>query len=555
MNGPSGRPHGGRHRRWMLLGMAVFGMLFLGANDSDLYLRIHKSIELFGKVYKEIALHHVDDIQPERLMRSGVDGMLQSVDPYTVFLEENEKDEIDLVTTGRYGGIGVSIGIRDGEITIVNLLEGYSASKQGLQVGDRILAVDGTILKDMAMEEVRKLVRGAPGTEVRFTVERTGVKAALEFLLVREDIPVKNITYAGFVEPGIAYIRVERFSRTAANDLRTHLKDLQAREAIQGIVLDLRDNPGGLLDIAVDMVAKFVPESSLVVSTRGRRPESERRYHSLERPMFPTVPLAVLVNENSASASEIVAGAIQDLDRGVVVGTRTFGKGLVQTISRLTETASMKVTTARYYTPSGRCIQELDYAHRKGNGDASSVPDSLRQEFRTANGRRVFEAGGIAPDTLVRYSPPGSLMTALQRRAMFFKFANHLVAENRITDAFVVTDRTVEDFERYLQATRFSYDEDMERVLRDLESRAALNKYTSVFADKLAELTSVHRTEKERSFDRHREDIRLALGDEIRGRVGGERARVEAMLSHDIQAMAAVGILKDRRTYGRLTSP
>src|SRR3989338_1356509 len=409
------------------ISIAAAAVLFLalGAEDGELLFRINRSIDLFGKVYREIAVQHVDGLDPERLMRSGIDGMLKGLDPYTVFIDEEGSDEIDLVTTGRYGGIGVSIGVRDGAVVIVNLLEGFTASKQGLRIGDRIVEVEGSPVSTASVDQIRRLVRGSPGTEVRMKIEREGESAPLDFVLVREEIPVRNISYAGYAAQGVAYVRLERFSRTAGDDLRSSLKDLKSTGEIKGVILDLRDNPGGLLDIAVDVVAKFVPESSLVVSTRGRKPETERKYFSTEQPMLPDMPLAVLVNENSASASEIVAGAIQDLDRGVIVGTRTFGKGLVQTISRLTETASLKITTARYYTPSGRCIQELDYAHRTRDGEASVVPDSLRRLFQTRNHRPVLEAGGIHPDTLVPLPEAGPLIAALVRKAMFFKYANY----------------------------------------------------------------------------------------------------------------------------------
>lgn len=528
------------------------GFVFLGADDSELYLRIHRSIELFSKVYKEITLHHVDEIKPEQLMRAGIDGMLGGVDPYTVFMDEDETDEIDLVTTGRYGGIGVSIGLRDGEIMIVNLLEGYSAARQGLQVGDKIIAVDGRAIHGLDFEEIRRLVRGAPGTEVRFTIERGGETARLEYVLVREDIPVRNIPYAGFVRPGIAYVRIERFSRTAASDLRTRLEDLQKSAEVRGVLLDLRDNPGGLLDIAVDIVAQFVPESSLVVSTRGRTPETERRYYSLERPVLPTVPLAVLVNGNSASASEIVAGAVQDLDRGVILGTRTFGKGLVQTVSRLTENASMKITTARYYTPSGRCIQELDYTNRKKNGDARALPDSLRKEFMTVGGRVVYEAGGITPDTIVDQVDLGPLMAALQRKAMFFKFANQLAARKQLTPTFLVTDKTVDEFKAYLSDVAFDFDEGTERELEHVEERAKASRYSGTFLSLVADVRSSIKKEKELAFDRYRKEIRRAISEEVAVRVEGEQAGIRASLEHDPQVQYAAGLLKDRAAYGRV---
>jgi carboxyl-terminal processing protease len=424
-----------------------------------------------------------------------------------------------------------------------------------LRIGDKILAVDGTTLHGLDMEQIRKLVRGAAGTEVLFTIEREGERATLEYVLVREDIPVRNITYAGFIEPGIGYVRIERFSRTAANDLRTSLKDLQAASEIEGIVLDLRNNPGGLLDIAVDVVAKFIPESSLVVSTKGRQPASQRKYYSLERPMYPDIPLAVLVNENSASASEIVAGAVQDLDRGIVIGTRSFGKGLVQTITRLTATASMKITTARYYTPSGRCIQELDYAHRKQNGDATATPDSLRKEFRTSRGRVVYEAGGVTPDSIVEQPVQGALIQALYRKAMFFKYANYLNGAGKLHPSFEVTAGTIKDFQQYLTAEEFVYEESVERGLSALSEEAEASRYSAEFMERVAELGGMINGEKASAFERYRNEIRQALQQEVLARVADEHASIEASLEFDSQARAAVKLLQDRRTYSALLSP
>ncbi|MEX0736838.1 MAG: S41 family peptidase, partial [Bacteroidota bacterium] len=258
---------------------------FYGVSDSEMFLKIHRGIDLFGKVYKEIAANYVDEVDPERFMKAGIDGMLKTLDPYTVYIGEKDNDEVDLVTTGKYAGVGITIGLRDGIVTVINPLEGYSAAKQGIQPGDRILEIDGTTIIAMAMEDVRLLVRGPLGTSLRMKVGREGEAGPLEFVLVREEIPVRNVSYAGFFEEGIGYIRLERFSRTAGDDVRNALKELKAKGTIRSLVLDLRDNPGGLLDVAVDVVSKFVPESSLVVSTRGRKSEADRKYYSVEKPL------------------------------------------------------------------------------------------------------------------------------------------------------------------------------------------------------------------------------------------------------------------------------
>lgn len=540
-------------RRFLLLsGVAVVAtLLFVAAQNGGLFFRINRSIDLFSKVYREVVLQHVDDVDPDVLMRRGINGMLEGLDPYTVFIDDKESDDLELVTTGRYGGIGVSIGVRDGAVVIVNLLEGFSASRQGLQVGDRLLEVEGTAVSSVKPEEIRRLVRGAPGTEVRLKIARDGEAQPLDFVLLREDIRVRNISYSGLVEPRIGYIRLERFSRTAGEDVRAAIKELKSTGDLRGVVLDLRDNPGGLLDIAVDVMSAFVPESSLVVSTKGRRRETDRRYLTDQAPLVPDLPVAVLVNGNSASASEIVAGAMQDLDRGLVIGTRTFGKGLVQTVSRLTETASLKITTARYYTPSGRCIQVLDYAHRSADGQASTLPDSLRRTFTTRNGRPVTEGGGILPDSTVAEPTVGPFMAALMRKAMFFKYATSLAARGRLDSTTRATDAMLADFSRYLDSTGFKYEEDAETALKNLRTIAVESRYQTSFTTELSALEKLVEVEKRRSFERYRDEVRRGLQVELAARSFGERGRVQASFEGDRQLAAAVGLLKQPASYGR----
>ena len=531
----------------------IFTVGWMSVNDSQFLLKVYTGIDMFSRVYKEIALNYVEDIDPERFARAGVDGMLRTLDPYTVYIGEKEGDELELVTSGKYGGIGVSIGLRDGNIIILNLLEGYSAAKQGIQVGDRILEVDGKSVAGKSLEDIRLLVRGAPGTEIKLTIEREGEKKPLEFVLLREEIPVRNITYIGYVEKGIGYIRLERFSRTAGEDMRNAIKDLKARGELNGLILDLRDNPGGLLEVAVEVVSKFVPESSLVVSTKGRKRESERKYYSTEIPMASGVPLAVLVNRNSASASEIVAGAIQDLDVGVIVGTRTFGKGLVQTISRFSENSSLKITTARYYTPSGRCIQEIDYSKRGTDGTIISTPDSTKRIFHTAHNRLVREGGGIYPDSTVTDSTRNTYLDELSRKGMFFKFANNYAVKIKtLPENFDVTDAMIEDFKKFLQEKGFEYLEESEIRLKELREIAKASSYDKAFYEGISKLEALVQTEKERQANRCKEELRDALRAEILNRLKGEKARIEASLPRDQQVRVAIGILKNKAVYNSL---
>lgn len=535
-----------------LLALTSFGFISEGG-DAEFYLKIYRGIDTYSKVYKEITINYVDSLDPEEFMRAGVDGMLRTLDPYTVYIGEKENDEIDLITNGKYGGVGVTIGLRDGYVTVINLLEGFSAAKQGVEVGDRIIEVEGKETKGMSLEGIRQFVRGAPGTELKMKIEREGEKKHIDFVLMREEISVHNIAYAGYVKDGIGYVRLERFSRTAGDDLRNTISDLRAKGELKGLVLDLRDNPGGLLESAVEVVSKFVPESSLVVSTRGRKSDSERKYYSSESPILKDVPTAVLVNRFSASASEIVGGAIQDLDRGIIVGTRTFGKGLVQTITRLSENASLKITTARYYTPSGRCIQEVDYWHRDGDGNVTTKPDSLRREFRTAHNRRVWESGGILPDTVVSDTIRNMFLEELNRKSMFFKYANHYAYEKKIIpDTFEVSNATIDDFESFLKEKDFEYQDEGEVKLKELRTLATNARYDQSFLDGLNKLESELKASRGKQIHRYQEDVRLALKTEILARMKGDKARFESTFATDIQLQTAISILKNKKTYDKL---
>lgn len=540
-----------------LLAIAVIASGFLvgffGRSDDDLMLKTRQWIGVFGKVYTDVALNYVDPIDPERFMHAGIDGMLKTLDPYTVYLGEKESDELDLVTTGKYAGVGITIGLRDGYITVISPMEGYSAAKQGIQSGDRILEIDGKVLKSRSTEEVRELVRGVPGTSLKMKIEREGELQPIEFVLIREEIPVRNVTFAGFVSDGIAYIRLERFSRTAGDDVRSSIKDLQSKGSIKGVVLDLRDNPGGLLDIAVDVVSKFLPESTLVVSTKGRRNDSERKYYTTETPMLGDVPLAVLVDRGSASASEIVAGAIQDLDRGVIVGTRSFGKGLVQTITRITENSSLKITSGRYYTPSGRSIQEVDYSHRTRDGVFTVKPDSARNRFRTAHNRLVLDGEGIVPDTTVPDESSSKLLEELARKAMLFKFANHLATVKRnLPENLEVTDALVLEFDAFLKEKNFQYEEESEVQLKALRESAGKARYGKQFYEEVDRLAKIILEEKGRAFERYDKEVRRALKLEIIERFKGEKTAIQASFKDDRQLQIAATLLKSKGAYARL---
>lgn len=522
------------------------------AQDDGYFFKVSKSIEIFGRVYKEVALNYVDEIDPEKFMEAGLDGLLGTLDPYTRFINEKEGDEIELITSGKYGGIGITIGSRDDHIIITGLMEGYSAERQGLQPGDKILEINGTPLKGLKPEDVRSLTRGEPGTIVHISVERDGEEKPLEFDITREEIHLKNITYADYIDNGIAYVRLERFSRTAGDELRVAIKDLRLRGELKGLILDLRDNPGGLLDVAVDIVEKFVPKGSLVVSTRGRSPESEKKYVSSEEPMLPALPLVILVNRNSASASEIVAGAVQDLDRGVIIGSRTFGKGLVQTITPLAYNTQLKITTGKYYTPSGRCIQEINYLHQNPGGVFAITPDSLRHEFKTSRGRTVFELGGIHPDTTVELPEPGPLLKELVRRSMYLKFANRFALQfPLLPPGFQPDDSLMTRFRGFLDEQKFIFTDEGELKVKELLEIASRMKYNPDVLQEIEHLRARLDVDKTVRLEKDKSEILSALNTEIIRRYQGERGRIAVSLIYDIQVSAARGLLLNSEEYNR----
>jgi carboxyl-terminal processing protease len=521
---------------------------FKGA-EGDYFFRINKSIDIFGRVYKEIALNYVDEVNPEAVMEAGIDGLLGTLDPYTNFISEKEADEVELLTAGKYGGIGISVGIRDGYIVILSLMEGYSAQRQGLLPGDRIIEIDGQVLVPTKLGSIHAMTRGEAGSEVRLKIERDGEPKPLEFTLIREEIQLKNLGYADFVGDGIAYFHIERFSRGAGDELRLAIRELRLKGAIKGVVLDLRDNPGGLLDVAVDVVEKFVPKGSLVVSTRGRRPESERKYYATDEPMLPDVPLVILVNRSSASASEIVAGAIQDLDRGLIVGTRSFGKGLVQTIAPLVYNTQMKITTAKYYTPSGRCIQEINYQRKGKDGTFETTPDSAKHKFKTLNGRMELEAGGITPDSSVGQPEHSNLYNELLRRSMFFKYASRHAASHSILDPGF--DSLLIGFEQFLAEQKFSYQDEGDVKLKELAAAAEKLKYPPAIREEIDRLKEAMSAPKTIRLAQIGTEVLPALRQEVMARWKGERGRIEVALQDDSEVKAAVGMLQNAKLYRR----
>ncbi len=534
---------------------ALVILLFSGffPGEDDVYFQISKNIDLFGKVYKEISLNYVDNINPEQFMRAGIEGMLNTLDPYTIFIDGDKKDEIDLITSGKYGGVGVSIGVRGNSVTVVEVLDGYSAQRQGIRIGDEIIAADSVAITPENIDDVSQLVKGEPGTTVNLTIVRNEESDTINFSLVREEVKVKNLTYYGFMPENSsnAYLKLSSFSRSAASEVLDALKELKAKREIKSIVLDLRGNPGGLLDVAADICDKFLPKGDLIVTTKGRDDTNINHYYADQEPLVGQARLVVLINQGSASASEIVAGAMQDHDRGVLIGTKSYGKGLVQTITPLNYNASLKITTAKYYTPSGRCIQKINYAeNNKVITDADSI---LSSKYLTDNKRPVYGAGGITPDSTVEYKIDGDVTEYLLAKGMFFKFADHYYYNHQDAPfSSIKDDKIFSEFEKYLKDEHFEYSSEAEKAVNKLITDADNKKLDSSIRSELKKLKDQFGQLDGSEFKIYKNEIVRELKSELAARYLGSEGRVEEALDNDPQFQAALSVLADTTTYNRL---
>lgn len=540
----------------LILVISIASALILGfyiQKSGDIYYEISKNMELFGKVYKEISFNYVDEINPEEFMREGIKGMLKSLDPYTVFIDESKQEDIDLMTNGKYGGIGVTIGVRNERITITEILEGYAAQKQGLRIGDVVIEVDGQPISSSDVEDLSSRVKGEPGTTVQVKIVRNNDKDTLTFNLIREEIVLKNLVYADFYPENSnnVYLKLTNFSRTAAEEIKTALKKLKAQKPVESIILDLRGNPGGLLDVAVDVSNKFLQKDLLIVSTKGRDPKNEKKYFAKEEPIAPDEKLIILINENSASASEIVAGAIQDHDRGVILGTQSFGKGLVQTITPISYNTSLKITTAKYYTPSGRCIQKIDYSKKNKVFNTPLIDD--KSEFSTDNNRKVYSAGGITPDTLVKFDIEGELTKELLAKGIIFDFADKFYYSNQATDFNKLTDNKIfSDFVVFINNKDFDYTPEVEKKAEELITSLEKNKINGAILASANKLKKQLSTLLDKELEAYKSEILAYIRIELANRYYNQEKSIEEALKFDKQFNAALTLFKNESLYNKL---
>jgi carboxyl-terminal processing protease len=518
-------------------------------NQESRDFRIAKNLDIFFSLFRELNTFYVDTINPDKLIKTGIDNMLKTLDPYTVYYPESESDEFTFMTTGKYGGIG-SLVRNNGEYTIVSeVYKGFPADKAGIKPGDILKKVDGTSLKGFSTDKVSEKLKGNPGTDIDITIERNGND--LDLKVKREKITMPPVPYYGMIDSNTGYIRFTNFTQNCISDVKSALIALKEQNARQ-IILDLRGNPGGLLTEAVEIVNLFVPQGTEVVDTKGKVKQFDEEYKTNKEPVDPQIPLALIINSGSASASEIVAGAIQDLDRGIIVGQRSYGKGLVQITRPLSYNTQLKVTTAKYYIPSGRCIQARDFSHPNPDGSVGIIPDSLISEFKTRHGRIVRDGGGITPDIEIVPEPLSQIASELYLRNYIFDFATQYYwahPDIKSIDDFKFSDKDYNDFRDYLVKRKFDYKTVTEESLNDLIANAKKEKYYDMHKELFTELQKDIAHDLDQDLKQFRGEISDLLEDEIVSRYFYESGAISYTIRKDKQVLKALQTLNSRKDY------
>ncbi len=535
-------------KKFVLVSLSVLvigGLAFKPAED---YFEISKNLDIFVSLFREVNMYYVDETKPGEMMKTGIDAMLEGLDPYTNYITESEIEDYRFITTGEYGGIGASIREIDGKVVITEPFEGYPAQRIGILAGDVIEEVDGKKIGTKTSEEINRLLRGQSGTNLLLGLRRSGAQQLMKFEVKREEIKVKNVPYFGMVNNETGFIKLTGFTDNAAGEVKEALLKLKNEKGCKNLILDLRDNPGGLLREAVDIVNIFVDKGIEVVFTKGKVKDWDKSYKTLNAPVDNVIPLVVLVNKGSASASEIVSGALQDLDRAVVIGQRTFGKGLVQQTKPLTYGAQVKITVAKYYVPSGRCIQALDYSNRSDDGSVEKVPDSLITAFKTKAGRIVYDGAGINPDINTELSTQSALMATLLNGNYIFEFATNYVLAHQKPEgprSFSLSEKDYADFISFMKNKKFEYHTKSEKELQAFMENSKNEKY---FDDVKEEYDALHKkmeTRKKDDLMKSKNEIIPLLEEEIVSRYYYQSGRLESGIKYDPEIKEAVSVAGD----------
>lgn len=523
---------------------------------SDKYFEIAKSLDIMASAYRDLNDYYVDSVDPSKLMQAGIEAMAQSLDPYTWYFSKDELSDLNFETTGKYGGVGISIQHTHDSIVISDVIENGPFANAGIHTGDFILSLDDTPVNKLSMDQIAGLLKGDPGTTLNTQILQAGSDRTKDYKITRQEIDIPAVSYAGLASPGIGYIKINQFTEGTADEVSAaYLKIKQNHPELKGLILDLRGNPGGLMIEALQTANLFLPEGDTIMSTHGRLPQWDHIYTADSKPLDDHIPLAILVNGGSASASEIVAGAMQDLDRGVIVGRRSFGKGLVQTTRNLPYDTKIKFTVAKYYTPSGRCIQAIDYSQDNNDGYVTVIPDSLRKEFHTKDGRSVRSAGGIMPDKVVSKDSLSNIAGALITGNYFFDFATQYYYKHPTPPALGKLHLTEEDFNRFVQFLKnknFTYQTGSEGALQNFRDVAKQEGSFSVLKDDYQTMYEKLKQHQDLDLMSHKKEILQLLADEIMSRYYYQRGRIAQQLPADHTVKVAVHLLNDTTEYHQL---
>jgi len=538
----------------LLAAPVVGGLAFVSFRQDDRLFEIARNLDIYATLFKELNAYYVDEINPNQLIKTSIDNMLRSLDPYTVYYAEDDIEDYMTMTTGKYNGIGAMVNSADGKHTVMMVYEDTPAQKAGLQLGDEITKINDIDLSTREDFDTGKLLKGQTQTAVKLTVKRYGITKPLEITLNRDIVKVTNVPYYGMLNEDVGYIDLKDFTATASREVRNAFQELKGK-GMKSVVLDLRDNPGGLLNMAIEISNIFIPKGEEVVSTKGKVSEWNKTYTAYNPALDTEIPVVVLTNNRSASAAEIVSGVIQDYDRGVLIGQRTYGKGLVQTTRDLSFNTKMKITTAKYYIPSGRCIQAIDYSHRNDDGSVGKIPDSLMTEFKTRNGRLVFDGGGILPDIITEKENFSPLAVSLGRNRLFFDYAVKYHFEHptiKSAKEFQLTDADYAAFTKWLGDKEYDYTTQVERDLKDLEASAKKEKSLEVIEDQLKALKSKLSHSKDNDLQIFKPEIKKILEEEIIKHYYLEKGMREASFNEDPEVKAALALFKDPARYSQI---
>ena len=535
-----------------IIAIIIIGLIGFKFPQDDRYFLIVKNLDIFATLYKEVNAYYVDEVNPNKIIRTGIDAMLGSLDPYTAYIPEDAIEDYRTYTTGEYAGIGAVVEERNGRTTIIMPYEGYAAHKAGLKIGDEIHQIDGVDLTGKSQEDVANLLKGQSQSEVTLTIKRYGKPKHFDVKLQHEKVKINSVPYFGIVKDDIGYIRLSEFTTKAGNKVGEALRALKDRGAAK-IILDLRNNPGGLLEEAINVSNIFIPKGLEVVSTKGKRSKWTKTYNSLNNPVDTDIPLVVLINHSSASASEIVAGVVQDYDRGILIGRKSFGKGLVQQTRPLVYNSQLKVTTAKYYIPSGRCIQSIDYGNRNESGGVGKIPDSLKVAFKTLGGRVVFDGGGVKPDIDVENFLLSDISHSLLKNDLIFNYVTEYVFKNgdrfENTRDFKFKDEEYQQFIDWLSDKEYEYYTPMEVAVDRLTEVALKSNQGDEIINQIKELEKTTSKDKNRDLMDHKKEISALIERDIAGRYMLIKGLIESSFGKDRDILAAAKILNDQEAY------